>query len=187
MVLFHFSFFFYLPEDHGILVDALLALQRVQRRDGAGAIAGDPAWGRPELRREAPGVRGRGRRANSARLPLGLRGRPPRDAEGSEHTEKAVEEVLHAQAAAAAAPFHFPCSCSWPRGAGGDHDDARGDGDRDQALVLPSAAARPPTAGARPAPRGGLHHAPAADPRPAPRAAPARRLVPAPGAGDSAG
>jgi hypothetical protein len=37
--------------------------------------------------------------------------------------------------------------------------------------VLPSAAARPPTAGACPAPGGGLHHAPAADPRPAPRAA----------------
>ena len=89
MVLFHFSFFFYLPEDHGILVDALLALQRVQRGDGAGAIAGDPAWGRPELRREAPGVRGRGRRANPARqrLPLGPRGRPPRDAERSEHAE----------------------------------------------------------------------------------------------------
>ena len=106
-----------------------------------------------------------------------------------------MEEVLHAPAAAAAASFNFPCCRRstassrrrWPRGAGGDHDDARGDGDRDQALVLPSAAARPPTAGARPAPRGGLHHAPAADPRPAPRAAPARRLVPAPGAGDSAG
>jgi hypothetical protein len=55
--------------------------------------------------------------------------------------------------------------------------------------VLPSAAARPPTAGARPAPRGGLHHALAADPRPAPRAAPtpARRLPPAHGAGDKAG
>ena len=60
---------------------------------------------------------------------------------------------------------------------GGDHDDACSDGDRDQALVLPSAAARPPTAGARPAPRGGLHHAPAADPRPAPRAAPAPGAV----------
>jgi hypothetical protein len=161
---------FYLPEDHGVLVDALLALQRVQRCNGGGAIAGDPAGDAPKLRGGHPAWWCR------ARLSLGLPRGDPGEAKRAEHAEHAVEEVLQAPPAAAGP------SCSWrpSRGPRGGHCDARRDGDGEQALVeqlaLPSAA-RPPTAGARPAPRGGLHHAPAADPRPAPRAAHRRLLL----------
>lgn len=154
-----FYFFFYLPEDHSILVDALLALQRVQRRYIACAIAGDPARGSPELRRETSGIGWRGAHPNPARqrrawLPPGPR-TSPCDAERAEDAEQAIEDVLHASSAAtsgAGTCSSSSCSISsshrWPRGPGGDHDDARGDGERNQALVLPSAAARSPTAGA---------------------------------------
>jgi hypothetical protein len=167
---------FYLPEDHGVLVDALLALQRVQRCNGGGAIVGDPARDAPELRGESPNVRGcrGGHPAWWCRVRLS-QGRPrgdPGEAERAEHAEHAVEEVLQAGPAAAAGP---PWSWCPRRGPRGGHGDARRDGDGE--MALPSAA-RPPTAGARPAPRGGLHHAPAADPRPAPRAAHGRRLLP---------
>lgn len=134
----------------------------------------------PQLRREAPAVRCRRDGPawrHWARLPP--RGRGPREAKRAEHAEQAAEKVVEAPATGG----RSTSSPTAPRGwSGRDHDDARGERDGDQGLLLLPSAARPPRAGTRPASRGGFHHAPATGaqrrPRPFPPPLPNDSLAP---------
>jgi hypothetical protein len=98
----------YLPDKHGVLVDALVAPHRVERGGSGGAVGGDPAVPRLAVARRGGGGRGAPAAAppHRARGPPEVRGGHDLGRGGDAHRPEHAVEELEAASSSSYATVH---------------------------------------------------------------------------------